>query len=90
MGTHYHLVVDAGRTDLSNGLHRLNWRYARYFNGRYGLHGHLFADRFSARLIEDETYLYAACGYVILNPVKAGLCERASDWPWSYSRYRVG
>jgi REP element-mobilizing transposase RayT len=22
-------------------------------------------------------------GYVLENPVRAGLCERASDWPWS-------
>jgi hypothetical protein len=25
--------------------------------------------------------------YVLLNAVKARLCERVEDWPWSYSRY---
>jgi REP element-mobilizing transposase RayT len=87
MGTHYHLVLDSRRTDLSRGLHRLNLHYARYFNERHGLFGHLFADRFSARLIESEEYLYAACAYTLLNPVRAGLCEHARDWPWSYSRF---
>jgi hypothetical protein len=38
-------------------------------------------------VIEDEEYLRSACDYVLLNPVRAGLCERASDWPWSASRY---
>jgi putative transposase len=87
MGTHYHLVVDTLRVNLPRGLHRLNWLYALHFNDRYGLFGHVFADRFSARVIESEDYLYDACAYVMLNPVNAGLCDRVEDWPWSYSRY---
>jgi hypothetical protein len=27
------------------------------------------------------------CSYVLANPVRAGLCKRAADWPWSGSRY---
>jgi putative transposase len=89
LGTHYHLVLDARRADLSRGLHRLNWLYAMHFNERYDLFGHVFADRFSARVIESEEHVFEACAYVVLNPVKARLCERAEDWPWSYSRYGV-
>jgi REP element-mobilizing transposase RayT len=89
MTTHYHLVVGCRRPDLSRGVHRLNGRYAVDFNRRYGRFGHLFAERFSARLIESEDYLFDACAYVVLNPVKAGLCLRPEDWPWSYSRYGV-
>jgi putative transposase len=90
MGTHYHLVLESLRVNLSRGLHRLNWLYALNFNERYGLFGHVFADRFAARVIESEEYLYDACAYVLLNPVKAGLCDRVEDWPWSHSRYGVG
>jgi REP element-mobilizing transposase RayT len=90
MGTHYHLVLDTLCVNLSRGLQRLNWLYAMYFNARYDLFGHLFARRFSSRVIESEEYLYEACAYVLLNPVKAGLCERVEDWPWSASRYGLG
>ena len=90
MGTHYHLVLETRRTDLSSGLHRLNWLYAMYFNGKHGLFGHLFAERFTTRLIESDEYLFEACAYVLLNPVKAGLCQRVDEWPWSFSRYGVG
>jgi REP element-mobilizing transposase RayT len=86
MATHYHLVLAATRVALSNGLCELNGIYARGFNQRHGRFGHLFADRFSSRLIESEEYLHDACSYVLLNPVKAGLCERVEDWPWSHSR----
>jgi putative transposase len=90
MGTHYHLVLETRREGLSTGLHWLNWLYAMYFNRKHDLFGHVFADRFSTRSIESEEYLFEACAYVLLNPVKAGLCERVEDWPWSYSRYEVG
>ena len=61
--------------------------YATYFNRRHGRFGHVFAGRFSARVIENEQYLYDACAYVVLNPVKAGLCDKVEDWPWSYSSF---
>jgi putative transposase len=87
LGTHYHLVVEAHRVELSSGLQALNWRYARHFNAKYGSYGHVFAARFTARVIESESYLYDACAYVLLNPVRAGLCNRVDEWPWSYSSF---
>ena len=85
LGTHYHVVVETTREELSAGMHRLNWTYARNANARKAGFGHVFADRFGARAIEGDEYLYEACAYVVLNPVRAGLCERVEDWPWSYS-----
>jgi putative transposase len=87
MSTHYHLVVDTSVERLSRGMHQLNWRYARSFNRRHGTFGHVFAERFRCKVLEDETRIFDTCTYVLLNPVKARLCERVEDWPWSYSRY---
>jgi putative transposase len=87
MTTHYHLIVESEREKLSRGVQLLNGRYAVQFNRRHGRFGHLFAERFSARVVESEDYLFDACAYTVLNPVKAGLCLLPEDWPWSYSRY---
>ena len=35
------------------------------------------------RRIRDEAHLNRAIVYIETNPVKAGLCERPEDWPWS-------
>jgi putative transposase len=83
MTTHYHLVLEAGRTALSQGMHELNGPYARRFNERHGRRGHLFEERFSAHLIETDEHLESACAYVLANPVRAGLCDSPDDWPWS-------
>jgi REP element-mobilizing transposase RayT len=89
MGTHYHLVVETTRNQLSTGMKRLNERYARAYNERYGRHGHVFGDRFAARVIESESHYREACRYVVLNPVAAGLCSDATDWPWAWCEFGV-
>ncbi len=83
MGTHYHLVLEASRSQLSEGMRRLNGDYARRSNKRHGRRGHLFEDRFSSYVIRDERHLNAAVAYVLENPVRAGLCQVARDWQWS-------
>jgi putative transposase len=89
MTNHYHLVVAALRTDLSEGFHRLNGVYAQAFNRRYCRKGHLFGDRFWSGLIETDEELEATCRYVLENPVRAGLCASPPEWRWSASRYGV-
>jgi REP element-mobilizing transposase RayT len=83
MPNHYHLVTETSRLDLSNGMHRLNGLYAQGFNTRYERPGHVFQNRFGARVIEGDDHLEGVSAYVLGNPVRAGLCERAEDWPWS-------
>jgi len=59
---------------------------AQSFNARYERAGHVFGARFSSWLIESEEHLAAAIRYVLENPVRAGLCDRPEDWPWSGTR----
>jgi putative transposase len=83
MPNHYHLILETERELLSAGMHRLNFLYAQRFNRRYDRAGHLFQNRFSSHVIDSDAYLIAAIAYVRDNPVRAGLCERGSDWPWA-------
>jgi REP element-mobilizing transposase RayT len=87
LSTHYHLVVETRVKALSQGMHQLNWRYARYYNERYETFGHVFAERFQTRALEGEDRVFDTCAYVLLNPVKARLCDRVEQWPWSFSRF---
>ena len=86
MGTHYHLVLESSRDRLSAGMQRLNGSYARRFNKRHGRRGHLFDERFASFVIRDDHHLAAAVEYVLQNPVRAGLCEHATDWRWAAAK----
>jgi REP-associated tyrosine transposase len=86
MTTHYHAVVEAACLNLSHAMQWFHSRYARAFNSRYSRFGHVFAERFQCRVVEEDG-VFDRCGYVLGNPLKAGLCDRIEDWPWSYSRH---
>jgi putative transposase len=86
MTTHYHAVLVAATARISLALQWFHSRYAQALNRRRKRFGHVFAERFQSKPVEDDE-VYDRCGYVLANPVKAGLCERIQDWPWSYSRY---
>jgi putative transposase len=87
MTNHYHLLVGSSREMLSNGLRRVNGFHAQAFNKRHGRRGHLFGDRFSAFIVEGDEYFEAASRYILLNPVRAEMCDTARDWPWSDSYF---
>jgi putative transposase len=87
MTTHYHMLVGATREKLSMGLRWLNGVYAQRFNRRHRRKGHLFGDRFWSSVVEGDHHYPTACRYILLNPVRAGLCDLPEQWPWSWSRY---
>jgi putative transposase len=90
MTNHHHLVLRIADGGLSSGMQWLNGSYSRITNEQHGRSAHLFRNRFTSRLIESEAHLLAACRYVVLNPVAAGLCVDPAEWPWSSYRATAG
>jgi putative transposase len=83
MPNHFHLLLEMAKPNLSEGMQALLGVYARWFNWRRDLEGHLFGRRFRCVSIETEPHFLEVARYVALNPVRAELCERAEDWRWS-------
>jgi REP-associated tyrosine transposase len=90
MGSHFHLLIRLTKPTLSRGMGRLCSSYAQWFNWKYDRFGHLFAQRFSSRHIEEETHLFEVHRYIALNPVRAGLCANPTGWPWGSYRALAG
>jgi putative transposase len=82
MPNHYHLVLGSD-APLDRGMHLLNGRYARRFNKRHGHTGHVFEGPYDPKPVESDEHFTECCRYIAENPVRAGLCETAADWPWS-------
>jgi putative transposase len=90
MPNHVHFVVDAVVEQLSLAMQRINGQYAQRFNRVRGFNGHLFQGRFHSKPIRDEAHLPGSIRYVLLNPVRAGLCQRPEQWRWSSYRASIG
>jgi REP element-mobilizing transposase RayT len=83
MTTHYHLLLTTPNGDLARGMHRLNSRYAHWFNDTYGEKGHVFRRRYNPVLVETDKHLRSCYRYIARNPVKAGICTKPAEWRWS-------
>lgn len=90
MTNHFHLLVQTPEPNLGAGMHWLNSGYAHGFNKRYGRRGHLFNARYHPTPIRDDAHFLAVARYVVLNPVRAGICATAENWPWSSYRATGG
>lgn len=91
MTNHYHLLIQLELGGLSAGMKLLNGTFAAFSNRRHGWRAqHLFRNRFWCELIEDEQHLLETARYIVLNPVRAGLCNAPEEWPWSSYRACAG
>ncbi len=86
MTNHVHLIVVAEALDsMARGIGNAHREYARIVHQREGWTGHLWANRFFSTPL-DESHLWVAARYVELNPVRAGVAQRAEEYVWSSAR----
>jgi REP element-mobilizing transposase RayT len=90
MGNHYHLLLTTPYGELTKLMHYIGSAYGSYQRRQHGVIGHIFAGRYKSLCIEKEQYLLELSRYIHLNPVKAGITDRAEDYKWSSYRYYIG
>ena len=83
MPNHLHLQVKCGETKTGEFMHFINANYARYFNRKYDLVGHVFQGRYKSRWIQGFGYDLRVSRYIHLNPVEGGLVPAPENYRWS-------
>lgn len=86
MDNHYHLVIQNTSGRMSDFMMQLNGNYGIYYRKQFGGKGYVFQNRYQSTLVQEELYLMMVIGYVLLNPVKAGIVKNFSDYYWSSFR----
>lgn len=87
MNNHVHMLIETyDIKELSKYMQRLNTTYAKYYNKKYNRIGYVFRDRYKSEGIYSEEQLYNCIKYIYDNPVKARICNRPEEYP--YSNYK--
>ena len=87
MNNHAHILIQTDNlNDLSKYMQRINTKYGIYYNKKNHRVGHVFRNRYKSEGIYSEEQLYCCINYIYNNPVKAGICNHPSDYP--YSNYK--
>ncbi len=87
MSNHFHLLLETGNIKISDFMRDLASKYAIYYNRKYELKGHVFEGRYKSCLITTDEYFLQTSRYIHLNPVKANIVKKPSDYRWSSYNY---
>jgi putative transposase len=90
MSNHIHLLTKPKSDEsLYKMMQGLTLCYTQYFNRTYQRTGRLWECRYHSCIVDHEKYLWAVARYVEQNPVRAGMVEKAEDYPYSSARAHV-
>lgn len=87
MSNHIHLQIQTEDVEIWKLMHQINLFYAKYFNYKYDLVGHVFQGRYFSKLIEDDFYNLGVNRYIHLNPVEASVVDKPEAY--NKSSYQV-
>lgn len=84
MPNHFHLVLWPRHDgDLGRWMQWLMTSHVRRYHSHYGTSGHVWQGRFKAFPIQQDEHFLTVLRYVERNALRAGLVQRAQDWPFS-------
>jgi REP element-mobilizing transposase RayT len=90
MANHVHVLLTP-RSPLERVMQGIKGFTSREINKLLGTTGRpLWQDESYDHWARDEDEMLRIIEYIELNPVKAGLCARSEDWPWSSAARRSG
>ena len=69
--------------DLSCFMQCFKMRFTQWYNKAHGRTGTLWEGRFKSVIVEDGYAARVMSAYIDLNPVRAGMVDRAEDYRWS-------
>jgi putative transposase len=91
MPNHFHLVAASRAAgDFSRWMHWLLTTHGQHFHVEHGTSGRVWQGRYKAFPIQHDAHLLTVMRYVERNALRAGLAERAEDWPWGSLAWRLG
>ncbi|MEA1960836.1 MAG: transposase [Bacillota bacterium] len=86
MSNHIHLLIKEGEEELGTVFRRVGASYVYWYNWKYNRRGHLFQDRYKSEAVETDKYFLTVLRYIHQNPLKAGMVQSISEYPWSSFR----
>ena len=76
--------------NLSEFMKTLLQRFTRWHNRKHERRGNLWEETFKSVIVEDGLAARTMAAYIDLNPVRAGMVERARDHLWSSHGHYIG
>ena len=89
MSNHYHLVIDTPNSDIDKFMYYFNKNFSLKIRIETRLINRMFGGRYKWSIIKEQDHYLQVLKYVLLNPIKANICSRISDYRFSTIYYQL-
>jgi putative transposase len=83
MSNHFHMLVTTPNENLDSFMRYFLSNATRRVQRRAGRINHIFGARYRGTVMETSWALAYVFKYIGRNPVRAGICEKVEEYPWS-------
>lgn len=90
MSNHYHLIASTPEANISQCMQQFNWRTSIRLARAGNRINETFAGRHFKCILQQTNYFLNAYKYNYRNPIAAGICNRAEDYPYSSLQFTLG
>lgn len=87
MSNHYHMLLTTPEANIDKFMQDFNTRFAKGIKYRVKDRAHVWGNRYHWCLIKTTPYFANCYRYVYQNPIRAGVVERAENYPYSTLHY---
>lgn len=86
MGNHFHLLCHTPKGNLDQIMQRFLRMASLKINLKNHTRNHVWGGRYKWSLIESQTHYFQVYRYIYQNPIRAGICQRVEEYPYSTLR----
>ena len=87
--THYHILIQTHKNNLSEAMRLLNSAYAAWYNFKSGRVGHLWKGRFDSYMLFDEEHFWKVVKYIERNALALGIVDDITKWEYQSLALRL-
>ncbi len=87
--THYHILIETHKDNLSEAMRLLNSAYAAWYNFKSGRVGHLWKGRFDSYMLFDEEHFWNVVKYIERNALALNLVDDVTKWDYQSLALRI-
>jgi len=87
--THYHILIQTHKNNLSEAMRLLNSAYAAWYNFKSKRVGHLWKGRFDSYMLFDEEHFWNVVKYIERNALALNLVDDITKWDYQSLALRV-
>lgn len=90
MSNHFHMLITTPDANLAEAMNYFMREVSKAMNRESGRTNQVFGGPHHRTVIKSRLYYHHAYKYVYRNPIEAGICQKAQDYPYSTLRGFLG